>query len=188
MKSAVIRGSGWDDYLGSGLSVGRHPSTNPPTFEQIGSSSMFGNHYAVNDQAWDIYHIEHGYKAGTKIYPHFHWEHAGLGNGEDVHFEVIWSTAKGYSQQAYSAETTFTIIATPDATGFTHQIDEASINQAFNSNIEVDSLIKVRFRRITNGGTDFNGKVFISLVDLHVETDGRLTNEKNYPFTKRREL
>ena len=185
MAQAVRRGAGWDDYIVSGLDIRNHPSANPPTFEQIGTTGLYAYHFDVNSQGWFNIHILHDYLAGSKVYPHVHWEHNGVSNGEDVVFEIAYSPAKGYSQQAYPAIVTFNLTCTPHATTNMHQIDEASEAQAFSTNLEVDSLVKCRIKRITNGGTDFNGKVYVDQLDFHVQTDGLRTNQKNYPFTKR---
>jgi len=175
---------GWDDYTTDGLGVGVHPLTSPPTLEQVGATAFYAYNYAVNDQAWFNIHIKHDYLAGSKIYPHVHWSHDGIGNGQEVWFNITYSPAKGYSQQAYPAETSFIIVAEPNATTQMHQIDEASDAQSFLTNLEVDSLIKFRIKRISNGLTDFDGAVYIDQVDVHFESDGRMTNERNYPFTK----
>jgi len=137
-KEAVIKGSGWDDYLADGNSIGTHPTSNPPTFEQIGATGIYAHNFDVNDQGWFTIHILHNYKAGSKVYPHVHWSHNGVGNGEDVHWELSYSPAKGYDQQAFPALTSFEIVATPHATTMMHQINEASLAQAFNTNLEVD--------------------------------------------------
>jgi hypothetical protein len=176
---------GWDDYLVNGLAIGTHPSSNPPTFEAMGNHpEILANNYAVNDQAWFNVHITHNYKAGTLVYPHVHWSHDAIGNGEDVWFELSYTPAAGYSVGIFPAVTQFTLVGTPDADADTHQIDEASLAQAFNTNLVIDSIVLCRIKRIANGGTDFDGNVFIHYMDFHVEVDGRVTNERNIPHTK----
>ena len=184
-NNAVIKGSGWDDYTVDGQVVGKSGGLLPPVFEESPVTGYYTYQYQLNDQGWFVIHIKHAYKAGSKVYPHIHWMHNGVGNGADVHWEISYSPAEGYSQKVFPAMTSFEIVATPDASTSMHQINEASEAQAFNTNLEIDSLILFRVRRVTNGGTDYNGKPFLLTIDIHIETDGRLTNEKNIPFTKR---
>lgn len=70
---------GWDDYLTSSFSFVSNPAGNPPTLEEIAATDRWGARFDVNDQAWFTVHIKHGYKEGTSIYPHVHWEHDGSG-------------------------------------------------------------------------------------------------------------
>lgn len=75
--------------------------------------------------------------------------------------------------------TSFQISANADATPHTHQIDEASLAQSFNTNLEVDAMVDFKIKRVSNLGTECTHKCYIKGIDVHVESDGRLTTEKN---------
>lgn len=181
----VILGSndsfqGWDDYTVDGLAVGTNASYSPPVFEESPVTGFYTNQYQVGDQGWFTVHIKHGYRAGTNVYPHVHWMHDGVGNGKNVHWEISYSPAEGYSQKVFPALTSFEIVATPNPSTGMHQIDEATLAQSFNTNLEIDSIVLFRIKRVTNGGLDYDGKPFIVGIDVHFESDGRLTVERNY--------
>jgi hypothetical protein len=123
-------------------------------------------------------------KAGTNVYPHVHWTGSGTGNGGDVGFEFSYTPAVGYGVEAFPTTVQFTIEDTPSATADTHEITEVLIGDSFNTNLEVDSIVLCRIKRVAPAGTDYNGDVFIHQLDFHVEVDGRKTNERNAPHTK----
>lgn len=48
--------------------------------------------------------------------------------------------------------------------------------------MQVDGLVSVRLRRITNGGVDNPNGVFLMLSDMHYQSTAGLTKNRNYPF------
>ena len=181
-QAAVVKGSGWDDYITSGLAIGDKPSLNPPAFNTFRDGFKRYQYSNGDEGNFDI-HILHNYKAGSKVYPHIHWAMNVAGATGSGFWRVYYSPAKGYSQQAFPAEASFDIPITPEGTQYMHQIDEATEAQAFNTNLEVDSIVMGRVELVA--GT-LSHDPFLIEVDFHIESDGRLTNEMNAPFTKRR--
>jgi hypothetical protein len=177
---------GWDDYTINGLDINIR-GANPPDFEvfrdSIQGNAFIGTGVTV-EQGFGSIHILHDYKAGTDIYPHVHWSHKIGSPSGDVVWQMAYTLARGFSQGVYPTETTITFTETAGPQ-YTHQIIEsAAVIPA--GNIEPDTLIKFRiFRDPAHANDTFENDAFLDQIDFHYESDGRRTNEKEAPFTKR---
>jgi hypothetical protein len=171
---------GWRDMIGT-LTVRRATGAGVPTFDQIGVTPFYAYTFAVNDTILVTYHPDHDYAVGTPIYFHAHWMKNGT-NVQPVKWEFTIAYAKGYGREAFpfSAPTVTSVTQTPAATAFTHEI--AEIATPVDLDWEVDGLIMVSIKRVTNGGTDNTDTVSLLTADLHYQTDRTMTKEKNYPF------
>ena len=117
------------------------------------------------------------------MYPHVHWTTNGT-NTNTVKWELIYTYAKGHNQEAFPTETTINLEQAGSGTAWQHMIVEASDAQAFTAP-EVDSLILMRVRRVTNGGTDNTDQVFGLFVDIHYQKDRFGTPQKSPNFYAR---
>lgn len=177
---------GWNDYIISGLVL---PTTgpNPPVISEFrnGLYALGFVDGAIRKETYANIHILHDYKMGTLIYPHIHWSHSEAVPAGNVVWGLMFSIARGHNVQAYPAPTTIYLQQTALAQ-YTHHIIEASDAQAIPFvNAEPDSLVKITvFRDPTDVNDTFAGTAFLDFIDLHVETDGFLTQEKTRPFTK----
>lgn len=180
-NSNIVGGSGWQDYIVGGNTIGNHPGLNPPTLT-LWRDSFYKYQFGDGDQGWFDIHMLHDYKAESKVYLHAHWGINVAGATGAGNWIFKYSPAKGYSQQAFPAETVVSVPIVPNGTQYMHQIDEFTELQSFNTNLEVDSLILCAIE--LDIGT-LSEDPFLFQVDMHVEVDGRLTNEKNFPFTRR---
>lgn len=184
----LLGNPGWNDYLNSGLSLPR-TAANAPTVKpfrgNIDQVAFTGTGGVINE-TWVNIHILHDYRSGTKLYPHIHWSHNDATPSGDVKWILEYSVSKGHSQGIFPAATTINLIQTA-AAQYTHQIIEASDGDAIDAtNLEPDSVVQFRvYRDPTDGADTFENDAFLIYFDCHVESDGKLTNEKIAPFTKR---
>jgi hypothetical protein len=185
-RANAVGGSGWNDYLTSGLQLPKG-GANQPTLKEFrdGIYQLAFNGTTTAEESWTEFHILHDYEIGTKIYPHIHWSHNIAVPSGDVAWQIDYSVSKGHSGGTFPAPTTISLVETAGAQ-YTHQIIETSEGNAIPStNLEPDSIIMMRIYRDPADGADtFENDAFLLFIDLHVECDGKLTNEKVSPFTK----
>ena len=166
---------GWEDMLGP-IEV-RGVGANDPTWAAgLGSGAQSAYSFAVNDECWIPYHVPHNYVPGTDIYFHVHYIKDGT-NVQPVKWEFNYIHAKGHQQQAFTmAGTTVTVEQTPEAAAWTHQIAE-TVAQTL-TGLEVDSMIYMRMRMITNGATENTDGIYVLTADLHYQSTGKPTLNK----------
>lgn len=172
----------WNDYLSS-ISSGRVPPATAPTWSSFGPSGIQRAYsFAVNDFIYlEGFHILHDIKRNTLIYPHVHWSTDGV-DTNTVKWEISYTVAKGHNQEAFPADTTISVEQAGSGTAWQHMISEVSQGSGTFTAPEVDSLILMRVKRVTNGGTDNADNVFGMFVDLHVEIDRPGTISKSPDF------
>lgn len=184
----LLGNPGWNDYLNTGLALPRTAANAPTITTYRGNISQlaFTGTGGVINETWINVHILHDYKKGTKLYPHIHWSHNNASPSGDVKWIVEYSVSKGHGAGVFPASTTINLVQTA-AAQYTHQIIETSSDDAIvATNLEPDSVVQFRiYRDPTDGEDTFEDDAFLLYFDCHVETDGKLTNEKVTPFTKR---
>lgn len=159
----------WDDNLTS-LLVSRPGATSPTltAFGPTGTNQQWV--FAVNDFVYTAgFHIMHDIKIDSKIYPHVHWTTDGT-DVNTVKWELSFTIAKGHDQEAFPADTVINLEQAGSGTAWQHMIVEATDAQAVTAP-EVDSLIIMRVRRVTNAATDNADDVFGMFVDIHYQKD-----------------
>lgn len=178
-----LRGPLWYDNLTS-LNTAK-PGASAPTlraFGPTGNNQLYD--FAIGDILYTAgFHINHDIKPGSKIYPHVHWSTNGV-NTNTVKWELSWTVAKGHQQEAFPADTVINLEAAASGTAWYHMITEATDTQTFDAP-EVDSIVIMRIRRVTNGGTDNTDQVFGIFVDLHYQRDRFGTPQKSPNFYAR---
>jgi hypothetical protein len=196
---------GWRDILGQVRQRG--VGGNDPTWAAISASVFSSWKFALNDEIWCDYHIPHDYVPGTDIYFHAHW----LSDGSDlntVKWEWTYAYADGFSRQAFDFAAPNTITAEaatmasddhfllpdtfdfllPDAVSLlllptmTHGHNITETVAITIPGLEVDGMIYVRLRRITNGGTDNTDGIFLITSDVHYQSNNLATKNKAPDF------
>jgi hypothetical protein len=174
-----LRGPLWDDYT-TAISGGKVPASNAPTWDSaIGPSGNHGGYYfAVNDYIdLEPIHIKHDIKPGSLVYPHVHWTTNGT-NTAVVKWELTYSIAKGHNQEAFSASTAVNVEHAGLGTAWTHMVSEVGETTGAFTAPEVDSLVNMRLKRVTNGGTENTDRCYGLTVDLHYQKDRLGTPQK----------
>jgi hypothetical protein len=175
---------GWFDIIGQIVPAPLGP--NNPTWTILTAGSPFyGWAFGVGDFINLIFHIPHAYAsnegtAPTPIFLHAHWLTDGTSTAS-VKWEFSYSFARGFNQGASSTfNTTGTVVTAEEAasgTAFQHMVTEIA-DGISNANFEVDGLLLVRLRRVTNGGTDNPNTVFLLMSDAHVQVDTFATKDR----------
>lgn len=156
-------------------------------------SSLIGGLYAYAfsptqlNELWLAYHVLHDYAAGTKIYPHIHWTTGGADTGV-CRWGMEYTYARGYGVDRFPATQTIYLEQAASGVANTHYITETSEAGALLiPNFEPDGILLLRiFRDAANLADTLTDPAFGLYCDLHYQSDGMLTNERNRTFTKRR--
>lgn len=162
----------------------RGSGANDPTFSAYTGTALRAYHFSasVMQECFFVYHIPHDYVPGTDIYFHMHWSNAAATpNTGDVIWGFEYTYARGYNQQAFPATSTVTVTQACPATRYQHNIAEtAAVTIA---NLEVDGLILVRaYRDAAAGGDTCTDAVFGHTADVHYQSTGMATKNRDYPF------
>ena len=175
---------GWDDIIGP-FAAGKTTSANDPTWA-VFRNGVYAYSFAQNQvqELWLVFHVNHGYTPGTKLYPHVHWATAGTNTGV-VRWGIEYTIAKGYSQQAFPASSTIYLEEAASATPYMHQITETTEPNAIPAtNVEPDSIILIRvFRDGTHANDTCTDDAFGLQMDIHFQRNGVSTMNRNYPFS-----
>lgn len=173
---------GWADLLGA-INV-RGSGASDPTFAAYTGTNFYAYSFSatVMQQFWIVFHVPHDYVPGTDIYLHIHWSNAAATpNTGNVIWGFEYSYAKGYNQQAFPASSTVTVTQACPATRYQHNIAETTAITI--SGMEVDGLLMVRiYRDAAAGGDTCTDAVFGHMADMHYQSTGVPTKNKNYPF------
>ena len=186
-------GYGWKDLLSEATARATGPAAAPyNAYRTAGTDSVYG--YELDTTARVLSgqsHMPHDWAVGTKVYMHVHWGMnfgnaaavvAPPGTPTPITFRLAWSYARGYGVEAFSAPAGVDIAVTHSNIQYSHDIAEFSDAQAIlPDNCETDGLILWSVRR-TTAAPAYNPFVF--MIDMHYQTDGRDTNERNRTFTK----
>lgn len=132
-------------------------------------------------EAHSAFHVDHDYKAGTKLYLHVHWVNTSTTVGT-VRWGFEYSVAKGHQQQAFPTTTTVYVDQATTGTAYTHMVGEVSEGDAVDGAalaIEPDSVILCRiFRDGAHVNDTLNETVFGIFLDLHYQADRTTTPNK----------
>lgn len=172
---------GWRDIIGTY----RNPSTaaNAPTWAQIGSGPFYAWKFGLNDIQTYYFHIPHDYSPGTNLFLHAHWLPSGT-NTQQVKWEFTYSFAKGFNQGAFNTTgTTVSVAEAGPGVAYRHMVTEiASGSSISGSGIEVDGILMVVLKRITNGGTDNTDDIFLLMSDVHYQANTFATKNRAPDF------
>jgi hypothetical protein len=169
---------GWKDNVGQ--IIVRATGAGNPTWTQIAASSFWAYKVAINDAFWGFFHINHDFLVGSSIFPHVHYLTDGT-NVNTVKWQYEITQAAGYSTEAYNLTGT-TKTSETGATGiaYTHYISETTGYTGVG--LVTDAVVMVKYTRIANGGTDNTDGVFVTMIDLHYQSDRISTKNRNSPF------
>lgn len=179
--------AGWQDYLSS-ISAGRAVGVTAPTWATVtGGISAYGFAAATMNEIWVNFHILHDYQVGTMFYPHIHWTTTGVNTGV-CRWGLEYTFARGYNFESFPATTTIYLEQAATGVALRHMITEATEgNGVLIPTLETDGILLMRvFRDAANVADTLTDVAFGLFVDMHYQSDGMLTNERNRTFTKKR--
>lgn len=173
---------GYQDILGQ-IEL-RGSGSNDPTFSIYTGTGFRAFQFSatVMNECFIVFHIPHDYVPGTDVFFHVHWSNAAATpNTGNVIWGFEYTYARGYNQQAFPASSTVTVTQVCPATRYQHNIAETTA--ATIANLEVDGLLLVRmYRDAAAGGDTCTDAVFAHTADLHYQSTGVPTKNRNYPF------
>ena len=162
--------SGWNDITAEVIVRGAQSAA--PTWDEMGSTGMWGYNFGIDKSAFANFHIRHDYMPGGDIFIHVHWTTSGT-DTNTVKWEFEYTAAKGHNQSTngnFFPTTSTTVEQAASGTAWRHMVTEMSTSIPL-TNIEVDSIIMLKLTRVSNGGTDNSDDIFGITVDLHYQTD-----------------
>ncbi len=178
---------GWHDLL-SPTVIYSGAASNKPSFDAFrGNVRQYS--FVVNDESFHHYHLPHDYKAGTDLYIHAHWTHAAsdvVSGAVTWEFEATYS--KGYDRAVWPLPITTTVTQAASTTAYKHMIAETTLSSAggtggklITEDLETDGVIELRLRLLSNTLTN-TPKIFMNYCDVHYQTTGVPTKNRNYNF------
>jgi len=168
---------GWRDLEMSVTSAATGGGT--PTATVFGpSGNIKQTKFAVNDSVYLTTHVPHDIKPGSTMYMHVHWATDGT-SLNTVKWELDYTFAKGHNQSNFGADATITLEEAAQGTAWRHMITEDAVGIPA---VEIDSLILVELKRITNGGAENADGVFGLFVDFHYEAQQFATPSRTPDF------
>lgn len=170
----------WRDITSEVKARGVGPTD--PGWAVINGTVFSAYSFAVNDQVWMDFHIPHDYKEGTDIYLHAHWLPDGT-DTDSVKWQFQYAYADGHDQAAFPLASPVTITAeqTVGGTQYQHYITETV---ATTVDMEPDGMLFACITRITNGATDNTDGIFLLTTDIHYQSTGRGTLNRQPDFYK----
>lgn len=162
----------------------RTPTSGPsiPVLTAVGSGVIRHPAWAVGDQLWTDWHIQHDYAPSTDVYFHMHWHTSGTSTAAVV-WEFTYYHAKGNNQGNFAFAGAGTVVLASEAahgTAYRHMITETAAITI--PGLEPDSMLCTRIRRITNGGADNADIIFGFQADLHYQALSIGTKNRFVPF------
>lgn len=180
--------AGWNDALGA-FAQGKVSGVNIPNWDTVtGGLKAYSFSATQMNELWIAFHILHDQAMGNVMfYPHIHWMSSGNGAGV-CRWGFEFSAARGYGADVFPAPTTVYLEQAAAGVALTHQIAEAAEGSGLTiATLEPDMVIMCRvFRDAAHANDTLANTVFGLYCDLHYQSDGMLTNERNRTFTKKR--
>ena len=179
--------AGWQDNLSS-ISAGKIAGASVPTWTLL-QNGLYAYAFsaAAMNEVWVSFHIQHDYQPGTMFYPHVHWTTAGVNAGV-CRWGIEYSFARGYAADVFPASTTIYLEQAATGVAYKHMITEAVEGAGvLIPTLETDGILLTRvFRDGGHVNDTLTDVAFGLFVDIHYQSDGMLTNERNRTFTKKR--
>jgi hypothetical protein len=164
-RAQIANLDGWRDLEMSVVGSASGPAA--PTLTAFGPGGTIKQlAFAVNDSVYMCCHVPHDIKPSSTMYLHVHWSTDGT-NVNPIKWQIIQTEAAGHNQENFGAEVTLTLEEAAQGTAWRHMITEDTVGIA---TVEVDSLIFIELKRITNGAVENTDDTFALFVDFHYET------------------
>lgn len=178
-------GNQWYDLTAPIVSAGRRGAAADFDWTDYNATGIFQPDFALNEDGIANFHINHDIKRGSKMYPHVHWSADGT-DANPVHWELnyIHANRDDTTPTVFSTVQTVTLIGTPSGTAFTHIVTETNDADSIDA-MEVDSIICMQIKRVTNGVTDNTDTIFGHFVDFHYQRERFGTISKSPDYYKK---
>lgn len=134
--------------------------------------------FGVNDSVYQVCHVPHDALHNADCYGHVHWSTDGT-QVNSVKWQISIISAAGYNTEAFGADTVFTLEEAAAGVAWQHMITEEATPRPLP---DIDSLIIIELKRISNGGTENTDDVFGLYFDLHYQIGQVATPNRSPDF------
>ena len=134
--------------------------------------------FGVNDSVYQVCHVPHDMLVGGDAYAHVHWSTDGTSTNT-VKWQISLISAAGYNTAAFGADTVFTLEEAAAGIAWQHMITEEASPRMLP---DIDSLMMIELKRITNGGSENADGVFGLYVDFHYQVGQVATPSRSPNF------
>ena len=174
----------WYDLLTSTIAAGRRGAATDFDWVDYDTSGIYQPGFSINDDGIANFHINHDIKRGSLMYPHIHWSIVGT-DVNPIHWELNYKIAERNDDgvSVFGALITKTLIGTPSGTSTDHIVTETTEASAQLAP-EVDAIIIMQIKRVTNGATDTVDEVCAHFADFHYQRERLGTRNKAPDFYK----
>ena len=165
---------GWRDMTGQ-ITVRGQGDANPSWTAFQGA--IFAYEFPSNStkEFWQSFHIDHDYCPGSPLLLHVHCATGDSVAVGTVKWYMDYTVAKGHGQgelSQFSAPIEVTSEITTNGLPYQHYVAEIAIEDAPDTlKMEPDSLVLVRFRRVSTDPGTFTGSVWAFQADGHYQYD-----------------
>lgn len=138
-------------------------------------------------EAFATAHIDHDYKLGSALYPHFHFTCDTVNTGT-VRWGFEYTVARRHdgvvANDTFGATTIVYVETVMTGVAYTHYVAEVADGDAIQgTNIDVDTVILMRvFRDSTHVNDTYPDPIYGFTFDLHYQADKYTTPNKAAPF------
>lgn len=173
----TIQTYGWTDLI-MGV-TGAASGGGTPTQTVFGpSANIKQTAFTIGDSVYISGHFTHDMLQKSTAYLHVHWATDGT-DVNTVKWECRYTIADGYDTEAFPAETVLTLEEAGPGTAWQHMITEDGVGFTVP---DIDALILLELKRVTNGGTDNTDTVFGLFVDIHYQVGQVATPSRSPNF------
>lgn len=154
----------WDDLRFPATNLCVNPATLKPDFDYTEVGFLFDA--AATETIFAVAQMPHGYKEGSDIEMHIHWEPTNTNTGNVLwQVEYKWTNIGGTEPGTFTA---ITILDAGDGTAYKHQIaDFATISGTGKT---ISSILSLKISRLGGDGTDtYNADALLKEFDIHYQ-------------------
>jgi len=171
--------SGWRDLKAHLIAAAVGAGT--PALTAFGPSGNIKQiAFAIGDSVYFSFHVDHDIKVGTDMFLHVHWSSDGI-DTNTVKWECDYTYAErnDSTPDTFPADSTISLEQAGAGAAWSHMVNEDVTGITAP---EVDTIILMELKRVTNGGTDNTDTIFGITVDFHYETDHYSTKNRAPDF------
>lgn len=157
----------WNDSQQSALAL-RDVGANVPILTQYGATNIYMPMFTVGDFVTFQHQFSHGLKQvpNVLISPHIHW----VGSTTDAVHAVRWELTYQWLNNLQNIAPASTVLPVDDF-AVADQLRLIDFPDIIKAGALISSIFMGRLRRISNGGVDYAGNVFMSFFDIHYTMD-----------------
>jgi len=166
----------YDDSQQSAM-VLRDTGVNVPGLTQIGTTGIYLPKFAVNDVVVFCIQMPHSLaqEQNVTIHPHVHW--IGSTTSPNV---VKWQMTYQWLNNESDTVGTTSSVTTCQEEATANMIKLTSFPEVTKESAHISSIFAGNLKRITNGGSEYAGDVFLAFFDIHHRKDSMGSDDEGF--------